>query len=141
MSEKQEQKLSLKGKRILVVDDIFDNRNLESLYLRREGAEVDTANNGAEAVEKAMVGNHDAIVMDLHMPILDGLQATAQLREQGYKKPIIAVTADCMKEMRLMAFENGCDDYLSKPLGSFKLIQALHRLFAIYFIPKFIKIN
>lgn len=118
---------ALTGKKILVVDDTQDIQYLESQFLKQAGAEVDFASNGLEAVHKALDGDHDAILMDLHMPILDGLMATQRLRENGYEKPIIAVTADCQQAVRKLAFEKGVNDYISKPLTGFRLLHALEQ--------------
>lgn len=117
----------LNGKRILVVDDVSDNRLLESLFLRRMGAEVEFAINGLEAIKKASEGDHDAILMDLHMPVLDGIRATSRLRNEGYTKPIIAVTADGQQAMRRLAFEVGFDDYIAKPMTMLQLMHSLNR--------------
>jgi CheY-like chemotaxis protein len=122
----------LKGKRILIVDDIIENQMLESIYLKKVGAEVECAGNGLEAVEKAMCGTHDAILMDLHMPYLDGITATVRLREKGYQKPIIAITADGRHSIEMRAQEVGFSDYLVKPLYSSDLIEALMRLLNLY---------
>jgi CheY-like chemotaxis protein len=119
---------NLRGKRVLVVDDVQENQVLESHFLIRAGAEVELASNGLEAVEKALHGNHDAILMDLHMPILDGLAAAMRLREKGYTKPIIAVTADAMDSMRDRAFNTGFNEYLLKPVMRVDLICAVRRI-------------
>jgi hypothetical protein len=116
---------SLKGKKVLIVDDVKDNQMLESFYVRKAGCEVELASNGSEAVEKALHGDHDAILMDLHMPILDGISATVQLRDQGYLKPIIAVTADTQSNVRNRAYQVGFDDFISKPLRRSELLHAL----------------
>lgn len=115
----------LKGKKILVVDDVRENQMIESIFLKRAGAFVDLASNGLEAIEKALNGSHDAVLMDLHMPYLDGLTATARLRDQGYSKPIIAVTADTQNSVRRRAIEVGFDDYLSKPLKAKDLLSVV----------------
>lgn len=119
--------IDLKGKKVLVVDDISDNRILESLYLKKVGADVSYASNGIEAIEMALKMDPDAILMDLHMPYMDGMGATARLRDRGYSKPIIAVTADCQQMVRKRAFEVGFDDYLSKPLSFLQLMITLAR--------------
>lgn len=118
---------NLIGKKVLVVDDISDNRLLESLFLKKAGAEVEYAANGFEAVEVALREDPDAILMDLHMPMMDGIGATARLRDRGYRGPIIAVTADCQQMARKRAFEVGFDDYLSKPLTFLQLMVTLSR--------------
>lgn len=107
---------SLRGKRILVVDDVIDNQILECCFLRRLGVITDVASNGVEAVQKALTGNYDAVLMDLHMPEMDGISATVQLRSQGFQKPIIAVTADVLDTIRQRVLSSGFNDYLSKPL-------------------------
>lgn len=108
----------LTGKSVLVVEDVIDNQMLTKLYLARKGMKVQFANNGLEGVEKAMAGAFDVILMDMQMPVMDGYTATRQLREKGYHKPIIALTAHAMKEDRERCLAAGCDDYLTKPLDS-----------------------
>lgn len=122
---------ALKGKKILVVDDTEDNQILETRYLEMVGAEVAIASNGQEAVEMALKEKPDAVLMDLHMPILDGLNATAQLRNRGFLNPIIAVTADIQSSVRTKAFELGCNDYLSKPLSFRALLRSLKKYFQV----------
>lgn len=123
---------NLKGKRILVVDDIQDNRLLETLLLKKAGASVVIAANGVEAIEKVMAENPDAILMDLHMPLLDGIGATARLRQIGFRKPIIAVTADCQEESRMRAIQVGMNDYISKPISVGSLLEALEKFLSLH---------
>lgn len=117
----------LKGKKVLVVDDLLDNRLLEILFLKKAGVLVEQACNGIEAVAKALVQHFDAILMDLHMPELDGLGATARLRKEGFINPIIAVTANGQQNVREIAFSVGVDDYISKPLSNRELLESLAR--------------
>ncbi|MEZ0390908.1 MAG: response regulator [Pseudobdellovibrionaceae bacterium] len=124
---RQKDTSNFNGSRFLVVDDIQDNRTLESLFLQKTGAQVEFAINGLEAIDKALRGDFDAVLMDLHMPVLDGITAAAHLRHKGYKKPIIAVTADCQQVVRKLAFETGFDDFISKPLSSFQLLSSLRK--------------
>ncbi len=104
-----------KGK-VLLVEDNVDNQDLISIYIRRMGATVQLASNGLEAVEYALGGDHDLVLMDLQMPVMNGIEATRALREQGYTVPIIALTAnafsDCIDECNAAGF-NG---YLTKPI-------------------------
>jgi two-component system, sensor histidine kinase len=116
---------SLRGKHILVVDDSEENQILIRFYLTKAGLEVQSAANGAMGVEKAMKNNFDLILMDIQMPIMDGYTATKTLRAAGYKKPIIALTANAMKEDRQRSLESGCHDYLTKPINSTRLLEAL----------------
>lgn len=117
----------LTGKRVLVVDDSLDNQLLTKEYLLREGATIVVANNGAEAVNRALYDNCDLILMDMQMPVMDGYSATSNLREQGCSLPIIAVTAHAMKEDLVKCIEAGCDDYLSKPFRRDRLINLVSK--------------
>jgi CheY-like chemotaxis protein len=117
----------LQGKKVLVVEDVIDNQMLTKLYLARKGMKVQFANNGAEGVQKALEDSFDLILMDMQMPVMDGYTATKQLREKGFRKPIIALTAHAMKEDREKCLQAGCDDYLTKPLDSNVLYQAISK--------------
>jgi signal transduction histidine kinase len=83
--------------RVLVVDDGEENRELVKLLLEEAGLSVDEAENGQLAVEKAAAGGYDVILMDVQMPVMDGFTAAGILREQGFKIPVIALTANAMK--------------------------------------------
>jgi two-component system, sensor histidine kinase len=106
----------LNGRNILVVEDVEENRLLLKRMLGKRGVNVDTAVNGADGVKKALKGHFDLVLMDIQMPVMDGYMATQELRRQGYRKPIIALTAHAMKEDRAKCLEMGCNDYLSKPI-------------------------
>jgi two-component system, cell cycle response regulator DivK len=112
---------------VLVAEDSEDTRRVLSLELRRWGCRVITAADGQEAVETALVAHPDLILMDLHMPRLDGLAATVQLRAHSELEtvPIIAVTAFDTYGIREAALEAGCQEYLLKPLDSGALERAL----------------
>lgn len=116
---------SLKGYQILVVDDIPDNRNLLRLYLSKAGAQIELAENGVDGFEKASHGHHDLVLMDIQMPVMDGYTATQKLREQGYQKPIIALTAHAMAEVRNKCLRVGYTDHLSKPIDIYSLVQKI----------------
>ncbi|MEZ0390934.1 MAG: response regulator [Pseudobdellovibrionaceae bacterium] len=126
-STEANQSAILQGKKVLVVEDVLDNQMLTKLYLARKGMKVQFANNGAEGVQKALSEYYDFILMDMQMPVMDGYTATRNLRESGYQKPIIALTAHAMKEDRERCLQAGCDDYLTKPLDSAVLHEALIR--------------
>jgi signal transduction histidine kinase len=118
---------SFSGKKVLVVEDVLDNQMLTKLYLARKGMKVQFANNGLEGVQKALQDHYDVILMDMQMPVMDGYTATRQLRDQGYQRPIIALTAHAMKEDRERCLQAGCDDYLTKPLDSAALYETISR--------------
>jgi two-component system sensor histidine kinase/response regulator len=105
--------------RILLAEDNPMNQKLAQYMLMKAGYHLVVANNGREAVEKftAEPERYDLIFMDVHMPEVDGLEATKILRNRGYKDmPIIAMTADAMKEDRDKCLESGMNDYMSKPI-------------------------
>lgn len=117
----------LKGRRVLVVEDSEDNRLLVKLLLNRQGMVVDFAENGQVAVERAPGGDYDFVLMDMQMPVMDGYAATRELRDQGLRTPILALTAHAMKEDRARCLSAGCDEYLTKPIDSRALYAALNR--------------
>ncbi len=118
----------LAGVKILVVDDAPDNRILISRFLNGAGAHVEEASNGVEGVEKALAGDHEIILMDIQMPELDGYEATSQLRDQGYKRPIIALTAHAFREERDRCLQVGFTDHMTKPVDRRKLIHQIAKL-------------
>ncbi len=101
---------------VLLAEDNQDNQQLLSMLLHRLGADVTLADNGRIAVDKAEAGDFDLIMMDMQMPEMDGLQATRLLRERGYDKPIVALTANAMNEDKNRCLEAGCNDFLTKPI-------------------------
>lgn len=111
--------------KILLVDDSLDNQLLIKRILNLAGASVDTAGNGREGAERALIGNFDLILMDLQMPEMDGYEATKLLRDKGYKKPIIALTAHAMKEERQRSLANGFDNHITKPIDHKLLVDTL----------------
>ena len=119
--------------RILVADDNEANRRLISLHLRRAGADVVTAGNGQEALDRTSEAiaerrPFDAVIMDMQMPVLDGYDAVRQLRARGFTKPIIAVTAYAMSEDRDECLGLGCDEFVSKPIEWDRFLAKLTRL-------------
>lgn len=122
---KWEPKSTLNKLKILVVDDSLDNLMLIKKILRLAGATVETADNGREGVKKALSGDYSLILMDLQMPEMDGYEATRTLRAQGFKKPIIALTAHAMKEDYKRSLENGFDNHITKPIDNGALVKTL----------------
>lgn len=110
---------------ILLVDDVEDNRLLIQRMLTKRGAQLTLATNGQEGLTKALEKEFDIILMDIQMPVMDGYTATKKLRQAGYKKPIIALTAHAMKDDRERCLEAGCTDYLTKPVQVEFLIQTI----------------
>jgi CheY-like chemotaxis protein len=115
----------LDGLKVLVVDDAPDNVMLVSRMLRLAGAVVDGAANGREAVERALGGSYDAVLMDLQMPVMDGFEATAELRAAGCTFPIIALTAHVLQDEERRCLHSGFSGHLRKPLNRLALLTSL----------------
>ena len=116
-------------RKILVVEDYDDTRYFLKQLLEKKGYQVVEATNGQEAIELAQREHPDLIVMDLDLPILDGIGATQYLRQQTDTKdlPIVAVTEYQMSFTRVKAFAKGCDEYLRKPIDFDELDKVLMR--------------
>ncbi|MFY8274235.1 ATP-binding protein [Pseudoalteromonas sp. SSDWG2] len=110
---------------ILVAEDNKDNQALISLLLENWGIRPDFANNGAEAVEKALVKDYQLILMDMQMPVMGGEEATQMLRHAAYDGPIIALTANVMKHDIKRYLDAGCDKALAKPIDKVQLEHTL----------------
>jgi signal transduction histidine kinase/ActR/RegA family two-component response regulator len=106
------------GKRILLVEDEPINREIAQMLLEDVGLAVDIAENGREAVEKVSATRYHIILMDMQMPVLDGLDATRQIRQlpECATMPILAMTANAFTEDKDRCFAAGMDDFLSKPV-------------------------
>jgi signal transduction histidine kinase/CheY-like chemotaxis protein len=114
--------------RVLVVDDGEENRELVKLLLEEAGLSVDEAENGQVGVEKAAAGGYDVILMDVQMPVMDGFTAAGILREQGFKIPVIALTANAMKGFEAQCLEAGYSGYLSKPINIDQFMELMAQL-------------
>jgi signal transduction histidine kinase/CheY-like chemotaxis protein/ligand-binding sensor domain-containing protein len=115
---------------ILVVEDNRINQKVLSHQLINLGYSIEVAENGAEAVAKVKNRRYDLIFMDVQMPVMDGFQATQEIRclgEDSSSIPIVAVTANAFQREREKCFSSGMDDYLTKPVDKDRLKEALRR--------------
>jgi CheY-like chemotaxis protein len=114
---------------IMVVEDYDDTRLLLKKGLEGLGYSVLEASNGQEAVDIAAREHLDLILMDLDLPILDGILATQLIRQQSEQQriPIVAVTAYPMSYTRVKAFAEGCDEYMAKPIDMSELARLVNR--------------
>jgi CheY-like chemotaxis protein len=119
--------------RILVVEDNPTNQKVIVLLLKKFGCSADVASNGVEAIRAAGLAKFDAILMDCQMPVMDGFEATAEIRRNSKAHvPIVALTANAMDGERERCIEAGMDDYLSKPVRAEELLKKLQ----YWIIPK-----
>jgi CheY-like chemotaxis protein len=118
--------------RILVVEDAEDNRDMLSRRLQRRGYRVIGAADGQEAVEMAARERPDLILMDVGLPVMDGLEATRRIRARAETQttPIIAVTAHALSGDRDRTLRAGCDDYHAKPVELPRLLAQMEALLA-----------
>jgi CheY-like chemotaxis protein len=110
---------------VLLAEDSPDVQGLIGMYIRRTGAELTIVDNGKQAVERALQRDYDLVLMDMQMPEMDGLAATRMLRRVGYGRPIVALTANALRQDRERCIDAGADDYLSKPVNLSRFYQIL----------------
>jgi CheY-like chemotaxis protein len=116
--------------KILLVEDNEMNRDMLSRRLARNGFEVVVAVNGQEGVDKASSETPDLILMDMSLPVIDGWEATRQLKEADGTKaiPVIALTAHAMADDKNKALGAGCDDFDTKPVELVRLLEKINAL-------------
>ncbi len=122
--------LTLAGKTVLLAEDGPDNQKLIEFILKKAGAEVTLAENGEVAYRKAIEAMEsrclfDVILMDMQMPIMDGYEATQQIRKYGYPGHIISLTANAMEGDREKCISAGCNDHMTKPIDRRKLVHMI----------------
>lgn len=125
---------SLEGIYVLLAEDNLVNQEVITEILTSKGIKIDIANNGLEAVEKfkANQDDYDAILMDIQMPILDGYEATKQIRKLNIDIPIIALTANAMKEDIEKTKAVGMNAHLNKPIDFKKLLETINKFSNIH---------
>ena len=108
--------------KLLIAEDEKDLAEALSVFLEKNLYTVDTVHNGADAYEYASTGAYDAIILDIMMPKLNGLQVLSRLREDGVATPVMLLTAKGQKDDRIVGFDAGADDYLPKPFAPDELL-------------------
>ena len=118
------------GTTIMVVEDFEDNRFMMRRLLEMSGYRVVEAENGEEAVRRAGTEQPDLILMDLSLPLLDGLAATRQIRQNTELRhvPVVAVSAHDTADFHAEALAAGCNEYVTKPIDFDELEEVLNRL-------------
>ncbi|MBL7050421.1 MAG: response regulator [Nitrospira sp.] len=125
------EEMGLKGLHILVVEDNAINQELIRILLEELGCIVDVASNGQEGVEHIIAKQYDLCLMDVQMPVMDGLEATRKIRAMHNSKlPIIALTAAVMKKDQDECFAAGMNDYITKPINLAKLKEVIAKWMA-----------
>ena len=116
--------------KILLVEDNEMNRDMLSRRLARKGYEVSIAVDGKQGVEMATASVPDLILMDMSLPVLDGWEATRQLKDSDATRriPVIALTAHAMSGDRERALAAGCDDYDTKPIELTRLLEKIESM-------------
>ena len=116
--------------RVLITDDSLLQRKTLSAIVTDAGHEVETACNGQEAVEKIQASPPDCLLLDMLMPIMDGVQVLEQLEALGVKLPVIVLTADVQEWLRERCLELGATSFLNKPVKQDQLRDALEHVFS-----------
>jgi len=114
--------------RVLVIEDEQKMADLIKRGLEEEGMQIETAYDGETGAQAALNGNHDLIILDLGLPGRDGLQVARDLREAGYKTPVLILTAQDSTEMKVTGLDTGADDYLTKPFAFAELLARIRAL-------------
>ena len=116
------------SEKVLLVEDEADLARAESAILRFNKYDVDIAYNGQEALDKVKEDNYDVIVMDIMMPIMDGLTALKDMRAIGVNTPIILLTAKAQVDDKVEGLDSGANDYLTKPFDKKELLARIRAL-------------
>ncbi|MCC7447569.1 MAG: response regulator [Anaerolineae bacterium] len=117
----------MSAKRVLYIEDNFQNKRLVKKILNAKGYEVLEADDGLKGVDMVAQEKPDLILMDINIPGIDGMEATARIKRQPDLKhiPIIALTANAMRGDREKIMAAGCDDYMQKPINNAKLVETV----------------
>ncbi|MBO6534652.1 MAG: PAS domain-containing protein [Balneolaceae bacterium] len=124
--QKNEISYTLNKSRILIADDVKNNRELLAACLIDQPVEIVMANDGQEALDKAKESNFDLVLLDIKMPKLDGVEVMKSLRAMNYKSKVVALTASVMVGYEEKVINEGFDEFLKKPISYLDLMKSLH---------------
>lgn len=114
--------------RILIAEDELDLAEALTAFFEKNQFNVDTVHDGAAACDYAFAGGYDAIILDVMMPKMDGIQALKRLRQNGISAPVMMLTAKAEKDDRILGFDTGADDYLPKPFAPDELLSRVRAM-------------
>ena len=120
--------LSDRAKNVLIVEDDSDLIELLKIYLQELGYFVNTAIDGNEALHKCETENIDLVLLDMQLPVLNGVEVAKKLRAEKFNAPIIAMTASSNNEDKMLALQAGCNEFLSKPIQVSPLMNAINNI-------------
>lgn len=116
------------GMRLLIAEDELDLAEALTVFFEKNHFTVDAVHNGFDAYEYAVTGEYDAVILDVMMPKMNGIQVLERLRSEGVKTPIMMLTAKGQKEDRITGFNAGADDYLPKPFDPDELLSRVRAM-------------
>ena len=114
--------------RLLITEDELDLAEALTVFFEKNHFSVDAVHNGFDAYEYASTGEYDAVILDVMMPKMDGIQVLEKLRQEGVKTPIMMLTAKGQKSDRITGFNAGADDYLPKPFAPDELLSRVRAI-------------
>ncbi len=114
--------------KLLLAEDELDLAEALTAFLEKNRFAVDAVHNGLDAYEYAVTGAYDAVILDVMMPKMDGIQVLERLRAEGVKTPIMMLTAKGQKHDRITGFNAGADDYLPKPFDPDELLSRVRAI-------------
>jgi len=114
--------------KLLIAEDEIDLAEALCAFFEKNQYTVDSVDNGLDAYEYAINGDYDVLILDIMMPKMNGIEALQKLRNEGYSKPIMMLTAKAQKDDRIEGFNSGADDYLPKPFATDELLARVRAL-------------
>lgn len=118
-----------KSPKVLVIEDDASYSRLLQMYVERAGGEADICDDGNQALYRVLTNSYDFVLVDMHLPGMDGIMLAVMLRDKGYTKPLIAITALKLENIEENALKAGLDEFIEKPV-TFEKIQDLFRRYA-----------